>query len=146
VTNNDSFDTVNPKLSATNSFQVTVNTLHVGPTLPNQPNRTNNELVQLTVTNTATDLDAPVLTLTYSLVSPPSGASINSNGIITWTPGQDQSPSTNTITTVVSDNGLPILSSTNSFLVVVKEVNVAPSLPAQSNLNVNELTLMTVTN
>ncbi|NOS72886.1 MAG: Ig-like domain-containing protein, partial [Verrucomicrobia bacterium] len=45
------------------------------------------------------------------------------NGVITWTPGEAQGPSTNTITTVVSDGAL---SATNSFEVVVTEVNEAP--------------------
>ena len=60
----------------------------------------------------------------YTLVNPPSGASIDSNGIITWTPGQTQSPSTNTLKTVVTstdpyDLVNPQLSATNSFTVVV---------------------------
>src|SRR5208282_6262919 len=90
VTNTDSFDLVNPHLTATNSFTVTVNAVHNGPSLPGQPNLTNNELTLLTVTNTAIDTDVPALTLTYTLVSPtPTNASISTNGIITWTPGQN---------------------------------------------------------
>jgi hypothetical protein len=34
------------------------------------------------------------------------------------------------ITTVVSDNGTPSLSATNSFTVVVNDLNSAPVLPA----------------
>jgi hypothetical protein len=148
VTNSDTFDLINPHLTATNSFTVTVNAVHNGPSLPtNPPTLTNNELVLLTVTNTAIDTDVPALTLTYTLVSPtPTNASISTNGIITWTPAQTQSPSTNTIKTVVTDNGSPNLSATNSFTVVVKEVNVAPSLPAQPAMTNNELILLTVTN
>ena len=88
-----------------------------------------------------------LLTLTYTLQAPtPPGVVVSGNGIITWTPGQNQSPGTNTIVTVVTDNGTPNLSATNSFNVVVKEVNTAPVLPVQSNLAVNELTVLTVTN
>jgi hypothetical protein len=118
-----------------------------GPACRRRATRTNNELVLLTVTNTAIDTDVPALTLTYSLVAPtPTNVSISTNGIITWTPSQSQSPGTNTISTVVTDNGSPNLSATNSFTVVVKEVNVAPVLPAQSTVTNNELTLLTVTN
>jgi len=54
-------------------------------------------------------------------------ASIATNGIITWTtPSQAQSLSTNRITTVVTDNGVPNLSATNSFTVIVKEASCAP--------------------
>ena len=40
----------------------------------------------------------------------------------------------------------PHLSATNSFTVVVREVNVAPVLPVIPDQTVNELTLLTVTN
>ena len=59
--------------------------------------------------------------------------SISTNGVITWTPGAGQGHNTNTITTVVTDTGVPALSATNSFAVVVNEINVAPVLPAQAN-------------
>ena len=119
---------------------------NTAPVLTAQTNRTINELTPLTVTNKATDEDIPAQTLTYSLLSPPSGATISTNGVITWTPSQTQSPGTNTITTVVTDNGSPPLSTTNKFTVTVKEVNVAPVLPVQSNRTVAGLTPITVTN
>ena len=117
------------------------------PLLPVQTNQTVNELTTLTVTNTATDLVLPPPTLTYTLISPPAGATIGTNtGIITWTPSQTQSPSTNTFKTTVTDNGSPPLSATNSFTVTVREVNVAPTLPIIAAQTVNELALLTVTN
>ena len=60
-------------------------------------------------------------------VKKPAGATINSNGVITWTPSEAQGPSTNTLTSVVSDGSL---SATNSFVVIVTEVNAAPSFLA----------------
>ena len=102
------------------------------------------------MTNTATESNIHS-TLGYALVNPPAGTSIDANGIITWTPQQNQSPSTNLITTVVTNTNPydlvnPHLSATNSFTVVVKEVNVAPVLPVIATQTVNELTLLTVTN
>src|SRR5207248_2293543 len=38
------------------------------------------------------------------------------------------------------------LNATNSFIVVVNELNTAPVFPAQSNLTINELSALTVTN
>jgi hypothetical protein len=109
-----------PPLSATNSFTVVVTEVNTAPVLPTQSDRTVTELSTLTVTNAATDADLPANILTYSLLAPPAGATINSNGVIVWTPALGQGPSTNTLTTVVTDNGSPALSATNSFIVVVQ--------------------------
>jgi hypothetical protein len=49
---------------------------------------------------------------------------------VAWTPDENQGPSTNTVVVKVSDDGVPPLSATNSFVVVVTEVNVAPPLVA----------------
>ena len=68
------------------------------------PHQTVNELTLLTVTNTATEPNIHSTTLGYALVNPPAGAGIDANGVITWTPSQNQSPSTNTITTVVTNS------------------------------------------
>src|SRR5207249_7415455 len=47
------------------------NAVNTPPVLPNQGNRTINELTNLTVTNTATDTDVPAQTLSYSLLAAP---------------------------------------------------------------------------
>jgi hypothetical protein len=92
--------------------------------LPVQPNIVLTDLTTLTVTNTATNPNVPANPITYQLINPPAGASINGNGIITWTPTLGQSPSTNVITTVVTTTvtsaaGSSTLRSTNSFLVTI---------------------------
>jgi hypothetical protein len=135
-----------PALSATNSVQVTVNEMNTAPILPVQTNINVNELVQLTVTNTATDSDLPANSLSYALLNPPAGAQINTNGIITWTPDESQGPGSYVLMTVVTDDGIPAMSTTNSFKVQVGEVNSPPILPLQTNIAINELTLLTVTN
>ena len=135
-----------PALSATNSFVVVVTEVNTPPMPPAQTNRTIAELTLLTVTNTAIDTDIPANLLTYTLLNPPVGAAIDTNGVVTWTPTEAQGPGTNTITTVATDNGIPALSATNSFVVLVTEVNTPPMLPAQTNRTIAELTLLTVTN
>src|SRR5262249_40617256 len=77
VTDSNTADSINPHLSATNSFTLVVNILHNGPVLSAQPNRTVNEQSLLTVTNAATDVDVPIRIVSYSLLNPPAGASIN---------------------------------------------------------------------
>ncbi|HEU5124804.1 MAG TPA: lamin tail domain-containing protein [Verrucomicrobiae bacterium] len=67
----------------------------------------------------ATDLDQPPQDLTFSLASgAPAGAQINSvTGHFTWTP--TIAPSTNVLNIVVTDSGVPSLSATQTFNVVV---------------------------
>jgi hypothetical protein len=146
VTDFNPWALVNQHLSATNSFTVVVPATHNGPSLPAQTNRTINELTALIVTNSAIDSDIPAPTLTYTLVNPPAGAVISSNGVISWTPSEAQGPCTNELKTIVSDNGSPILSATNSFTVAVREVNSAPMLPAQANRTITGVASLVVTN
>src|SRR5207247_392561 len=115
-----------PNLSSTNSFTVIVQEVNVAPALPVIADQTVTELTLLTITNTAIEPDLPLNHRTYPLATPPQGASIDTNGIIAWIPSEAQGPGTYTITTVVTDDGLPNLSATNHFAVTVQEVNSAP--------------------
>ena len=138
--------------SATNTFDVAVSEVNVAPVFAGSPtNRTLNELTLLTVTNSASDSDLPAQGLSYTLSvtnlgdgSVVSGAGISAAGVITWTPGEAQGPSTNHFVTIVTDG---VASATNTFDVAVSEVNVAPVFAGSpTNRTINELTLLTVTN
>ena len=96
---------------------------NTAPVLPLQSDRAIDELTPLVVTNTATDADIPTNLLTYQLVAPPDGATIDTNGVIRWTPSEAQGPGTYTLTTVVTDNGVPPMSATNSFTVTVLAIS-----------------------
>jgi hypothetical protein len=140
---------VNAKsLSTTNNFQVivTLGTVNSPPWLPAQTDQVVNEQTTLVVTNTGMDSTFPANNLSYALLAAPTGVAIDPNGIITWTPTEAQGPSTNTITTVVTDDGSPPMSTTNSFTVVVNEVNTAPVLPGQSLRTIAALATLIVTN
>ena len=139
-------DNGSPALGTTNSFVVVVTPANTAPVLPPPSNRTVAELTTLIVTNTASDTDSPPNTLTYTLLAAPSGAAISASGVITWTPSEAQGPGTNVITTRVTDNGTPPLSATNSFTVVVTEVNSAPTLPPLNNRTISALATLVVTN
>ncbi|MBI3880593.1 MAG: sulfatase-like hydrolase/transferase, partial [Verrucomicrobia bacterium] len=109
---------------------VTVNTAgsNTAPVLGVITNRTISVGSTLLVTNVATDAEAPPQVLTYTLPVAPTNAAINANsGVIAWTPLAGQANTTNTFTTVATDNGTPNLSATNSFLVTVLS-NVSPFL------------------
>lgn len=98
----------------------------INPTAP----ITLSELTSLTVTNSATDYGVSFNTLNYSLLSAPGNAVLNPlTGVLTWTPTEVQGPGSNWCSVRVTDNGSPALSATNSFAVLVNEVNLAPILP-----------------
>jgi hypothetical protein len=104
---------------------ITVAPVNDPPVLPERANITVAPLTLVTVTNTATDIDLPPDTLSYQLLNPPSGMTIDQNGIIVWTPSEAQGPSTNSIVTVASDGSA---SATNHFAIFVTEPNTAPAL------------------
>jgi len=114
--------------------------------LPAQSDVTINELTMFSLTNTAADSDVPANILTYVLIDPPAGMTIDTNGIISWTPGESQGPSTNLITTAVTDDGAPPLTITNTFMVTVLEVNSAPSLPLLPDRAIVGMQPLSVTN
>ena len=92
----------------------------------------------------------PPVTLSYQLTGP-SGAAIDGNGLITWTPSVAQVPSTNVFTTVVTDlNPWAVnsqqLSATNSFTVIVQATHNWPALPSQSGLTISQYASLRVTN
>ncbi len=99
----------------TASFNVFV--LNAAPVVGALSDHTVNPGGTVSFNATATDADGDALT--FSLLSPPDNASIGSGGAFTWRPHVNQSQSTNIITVVVTDNGTPNLSATNSFNVIV---------------------------
>ncbi len=74
VTNDNPYDTVNPILTATNSFTVAVTEINVAPALSAQNDTNVNELATLTVTNTALEPNIDSVGIGYGLINPPVGA------------------------------------------------------------------------
>jgi len=118
----------------TSEFSATV-TAAVGnnpPVLNPIGPQTGDELTLITFTATASDPDSN--TLTYSLVGAPTGASIgSSNGVFTWTPTQTQGPASYTFDVVVTDNGTPALTDSETITVTVDEAKSAPILIRPGN-------------
>jgi hypothetical protein len=123
VTNNDPrlLAATNPVIWLSGWVPLLPNTAPVFTAPPTGTNITINVGVNLSVACTAVDSDLPAQTLTYSLLpGAPSGAAVDPNtGIFTWRPRVTSADTTNNITVVVTDNGLPNLSATNSFVVIV---------------------------
>ncbi|HEY6169469.1 MAG TPA: sulfatase-like hydrolase/transferase, partial [Verrucomicrobiae bacterium] len=122
VADNDS-----PNLTASQGFSVTV--LGIGGTnaAPVFAAATNRYVINggdaISITNIATDPQAPPQTLTYSLLTAPVSATINTNtGVVTWITTTNNSGTSNLFRVVVADNGSPALSATNSFTVFVRSL------------------------
>jgi hypothetical protein len=145
------FDNGSPAKSDSKSFNVVVREVNTAPVLTVPTNQVVDEETTLVVTNVATDSDLPANPLTFALVSPPDGATINpTNGVFSWRPSEAQGPGTNTFVVKVADNSpnaanAQELSATNSFTVIVNEVNTAPTLPAIASQLVDELKTLIVT-
>ncbi|MEK7781577.1 MAG: thrombospondin type 3 repeat-containing protein, partial [Verrucomicrobiota bacterium] len=93
---------------------------NTAPTLATITNRTVIAGTTINFTNAASDTNIPTQTLTFILQNGPSGSSVNSsNGIFVWRPTIAQSPSTNPMSVIVTDNGTPNLSATQSFTIFV---------------------------
>jgi VCBS repeat-containing protein len=134
-------DNGSPNLSATRTFSIHVNEINLAPKVSVIGNKTIDEETPLTFTVEATDADLPKNTLTFSLQNAPVGASINpSNGVFTWTPNESQGAGDYPITIVVTDNGSPSLSATQTVNIHVNEVNIAPRLNAIGSKTIDEET------
>ncbi|MBN8248261.1 MAG: hypothetical protein J0L84_12560 [Verrucomicrobia bacterium] len=108
------------------------------PLLADVPEQTVDEQTLWTVTLEGRDTDQPPTPLTYSLVDGPPGVVVSPAGVVTWTPGEDQGPSTNLVSVRVTDNGIPVRSTTNSIVVVVREVNREPVIASVDPITANE--------
>ncbi|HVV00738.1 MAG TPA: family 43 glycosylhydrolase, partial [Verrucomicrobiae bacterium] len=84
------------------------------------PNRTVGAGQSLALTNTATEPASPPQTITYSLLSGPGDAAVDSaSGLFRWRPGVGRAPSTNPVSIRATDDGSPAQSATQNFLVTI---------------------------
>nr|MBA4150586.1 putative Ig domain-containing protein [Verrucomicrobiota bacterium] len=123
-------DDGSPALSDTRNVTIIVNKVNTTPYFGNMPEDeiyiANGQLFSWDLEGG--DDDLPGDTLSFSLISAPSGASINSSsGVISWAAPSSGS-STNTFTVRVQDNGSPVLFTDESFKVIVTPANTAPVL------------------
>ncbi|MCW0484984.1 Ig-like domain-containing protein, partial [Gaoshiqia sediminis] len=117
-------------LSDSETINITVAEVNTAPVLGAIGNKNVNEQSTLSFTATATDLDLPAQTLTFSLdaASISAGMSISSAGVFSWTPSESQGGSVYPVTVTVTDNGtgLDNLSDSETINITVAEVNDAP--------------------
>ena len=122
-----------PSLSDIKSFMITVREVNRAPEIAPVAERTISAIAYLELYLSATDPDSPGNQLTWVLLDGPAGAALDpASGKFTWSPLLAQAASTNRITVKASDNGVPSLSATNSFTVIVRETRV--TLPVMTNV------------
>jgi fibronectin type 3 domain-containing protein len=108
---------------------------------PPVPNLITNQIANVgqtvSLSSQATDTNIPPPILTFTLLSAPTDATfsqINSNSAeFTWRPEVPDAGTTNSIVLKVSDNSLPVLTATQSFLIIVNPL----SKPSFSSIGVN---------
>ena len=125
-----------PSLSVTNTFEIVVLEINRPPVTTPVGTRRVSEGNLLGFAIAAADEDLPAQRLTYGLVRGPEGLTLGTNGVVTWRPTEAQGPSTNLVVVRVSDDGRPSLSVTNTFEIVVLEINRPPILEGVSNRTV----------
>ncbi len=141
-------DSGSPPLSTARTFSITVTVPpNRAPSLGTLANRSVIATSNLTFTATATDVDVPAQTLTFSLdAGTPAGASIDpSTGVFSWTPTAAQIGSYS-VTVRVTDNGSPALSASQTILITVSAApNTAPTLGIPGNQTVTATSNLTFT-
>jgi glucuronoarabinoxylan endo-1,4-beta-xylanase len=134
---NSSFSYTLPAQSAVTFVGQVTATTPTPPTLASVTDQIINAGQTLLVTNAVTDPNVPPQTLTFTLLSTPSGATLTSldatNALFTWRAPVSQANTTNLVTVAVMDNGTG-LSATNSFNVIV---NPLSSLPTVSSIGLS---------
>ena len=117
------FSYVIPAMSVVTFAGTALPTTPVAPVLTLIATQTVDPGATLLVNNPVVDANVPPLYLTFTLLNGPTNATLTpinaTNAVFSWTPLQNQANTTNLITVVVADNGLPVQSATNSFYVVV---------------------------
>ncbi len=116
---------------------ITTTNAPVSNTAPVLAAITNHTLIAGNVVNftcDVTDTDMPPQTIGFTLQNAPLGATLGTNtGTFNWRPTVAQSSTTNTLSIVATDSGIPAMSATQSFTVAV----LPPVRPALEQAAVN---------
>lgn len=114
-------DNGNPELSDQEIIMLSAREVNKPPVLDPIANASIEFGETVSFTASAVDPDQPANNITYSLdAGAPAGAMINSStGQFTWTPAQSDSDGTFPITVIATDDGVPMMSDTESFTVTV---------------------------
>jgi uncharacterized protein (UPF0179 family) len=137
-------DNGSPARSDSRTFSVDVTEVNRAPVLAVIPDQIIAEGSTLTLQLSATDFDIPANPLAYQLILGPAGATVDPNGLFSWTPSESQGPGTFAVTVQVTDSGTPALYHQKTFTVAVTEVNAPPVLSPVPDQEANAGQVLTV--
>jgi hypothetical protein len=126
----------------------TVSIVNHAPVLTAIPDQIISEGETFSLKLPASDPDLPNDSLSFTLApGAPPGMTLDSvNGVLQWPTGETTGPSTNLVTVTVRDTGVPPLTDSRTFAVIVNEVNTPPQLAPIANRIVSEGQWLRVTN
>ncbi|MDH5642549.1 MAG: Ig-like domain-containing protein, partial [Nitrospira sp.] len=137
------FSVSDGEFSASETITIMVNEVNKAPVLAPIGNKTVNEGELLSFTISASDADVPTQLLTFSASGLPTGATFDvTTGLFTWIPTETQGPGSYNVTFSVTDG---VVSTSETIMISVNEVNVAPVLAPIGNKTVNEGELLSFT-
>ena len=119
----------------TETFSVSVSAVNDAPQITSSAGTSATESVQYSYQLSVTDVDNSSGQLNYALSNAPSGMSISSSGLITWTPDNGVS-SSGTVTVTVTDQE-PLQDSEN-FSISVTAVNTGPTITSTAGTSATE--------
>lgn len=117
-----------PAKSASGQLTIQVTEVNSRPVTTDLTIQQANEGAQIVAQIPASDNDLPANTLSYSLKTGSPGSVNAATGEFSWQTSEIDGPSTNEISVIITDNGALPLATTNTFLVIIDEVNSAPAL------------------
>jgi cold shock CspA family protein len=132
-------DDATPAMSDSETITVTVREVNTTPVLDPIGDKVVEQDTTLRFTAAADDDDLPDNGLVFSLAGAvPAGAAISPTGAFSWTPTEAQSPGTYTFDVVVTDDGVPARSDSETITVRVTDVNLPPVLGPLRDRTVSE--------
>ena len=137
----------NGAAAATENFTITVTTVNDAPSITSTAGTTATEDTLYTYTASVSDSDDSNngTDLTWSLSNAPSGMSVSSTGVVTWTPSEGVTTS-GTVTLQVADGGEnSVVAAMEDFTITVTSVNDAPSITSTAGTTATADTLYTYT-
>lgn len=134
-----------PALSSSVEATVMVKEINTAPVLNPIAPRSINEGAPFKLQIVASDADLPADELIFTLEGAPPGAMISPTGLLTWTPSENQGPATFSFDAVVTDDGSPVLSDTQTVTISVASANNAPVIDPIGTLTVGETELLAFT-
>lgn len=123
-----------PPLSDFAEFTVLVSEVNLAPVIAPVPEQLVFESFTLSLPIRATDADLPPNLLHFVLASnAPAGLTLGLlDGVLTWTPTEAQCDTTNHLTVLVSDNGMPNLTAARTITVVAQCLKPGLNLPRRA--------------